>query len=41
MSILEAVGIPSGSYYDFRWETGKVIAWKEKKRKYHYQKLGE
>lgn len=41
MSILEAVGIPSGSYYDFQVGNGEGYRLEGEKGQYHYQKLGE
>lgn len=41
MSILEAVGIPTGSYYDFQVGNGEGYRLEGEKGQYHYQKLGE
>ena len=41
MSILEAVGVPAGSYYDFQAGNGEGYRLEGEKGYYHYQKLGE
>lgn len=41
MSILEKVGVPSGSYYDFQAGNGEGYRLEGEKGQYHYQKLGE
>ncbi len=41
MSILEAVGVPKGSYYDFQAGNGEGYRLEGENGQYHYQKLGE
>ena len=41
ISLLEAVGVPAGSYYDFQAGNGEGYRLEGKNGQYHYQKLGE